>query len=194
MENSNNCHSITFIFGQHLNHGKFCCKMCVSLIWEDAQTNVERPLLLLHPRLSLWKALNGVEIYNFLWYSCTVETARLLFTEFAARISRCRFQSLPVRFSQLKCSLATLTNPPPVFSDGRGWRKEETETREKQGGGSAVPKQKEGTDRLPSKGEFMTQHWILMRCSWLRTAWPRWTGSAPQCSSHDWALGNSCRA
>lgn len=44
-----------------------------------------------------------------------------------------------------------------VFADGRGRRKEETETREKQGSSSAVPKQKEGTDRLPSKGEFMTR-------------------------------------
>lgn len=48
-----------------------------------------------------------------------------------------------------------------VFADGRRRGKEETETREKQSSCSTMPKQKEGTDRLPSKGKSVTRLCML---------------------------------
>lgn len=161
MENSNDCLSITFSVSQHINYVKFCCKMCVSLIWEDGQTNANGYYYSCFPWLSLWKGLNGVEIYNFLSYSSTVETARLLFTEFAARISRCRFQSLPVRFSQLKCSLATLTTPPLFLQmDEDEERRKRRREKNKVAAARCRNKKKERTDFLQRVSSWLsTEYW-----------------------------------
>lgn len=50
-----------------------------------------------------------------------------------------------------------VTVPVCSLADGRRRREEETKKREKQSSSGTMPKQKEGTHRLPPKGGFMTQ-------------------------------------
>lgn len=145
-----------------------CCPRCISWgdwgrgRWPSRQRWAESWLQV---KLSASVCIKGLFMVQVefcpLW--CIQELGKRLPNSFF--FQGCHYCCRSIRFSSYKmwsCNAWFSCLQHIMFSDGWRWGKEETKTREKQGSSSTMPKQKEGTDWLPSKGEFMTQHCILM--------------------------------